>query len=282
MNEEEKIVCRSTRWFIFRAVVMVLMFSVFAALFYKDGSSGYRKKNEVFFLEKAFEAANNEFARMNESGTLTPEQWRAYAATQTVALPQDTSLLPSEMVIPQPWPAILQDYERMKPLQWNVLWREYTKQRGMDEDAPEEFFSARKIREQWVVFGVSLALALVAGFYLIRTLRRRISADHEAVTDQRGRRVPYRDLRVLDLRKWETKGLAFADYDGPQSGKGRLRIDGLTYGGFRPEEGQPAERLMQRVRSRFSGEIIEFVSTAPAAEPQEGAAAVEPDQPPGV
>jgi hypothetical protein len=254
---------------------MLLMFSVFAVLFYRDGSSGYRKKNEAIVLEKAFERANNDFARMNASGTLTPEQWRAYAAAQTVALPADTSLLPAEMKIPQPWPEILHDYERMKSLQWNVLWREYTKQRGMNEDTAEELYDARKIGEQWVVFWISLALALVAAFFLIRTLRRSITADGEAVIDQRGRRVPYGDMRVLDLRKWETKGLAFIDYDGPESGQGRLRIDGLTYGGFRPEDGQPAEQLMQRIKSRFSGEIVEFVSAAPAEDAPEADARAE-------
>jgi len=266
MSEAEKIVCRPTRWFTFRAAVMLLMFAVFAVLFYRDGSTGYRKKNEAFFLEKAFETANSEFARRNESGTLTPEQWRAYAARQTVALPKDTSVLPGDMKIPQPWPEILHDYDRMKSLQWNVLWREYTKQRGMNGETAEQPYDAPKIREQWVVFGFSLALALVAAFFLVRTLRRSISADDEAVTDQCGRRVPYADLRVLDLRKWETKGLAFIDFDGAESGKGRLRIDGLTYGGFKAEDGQPAERLMNRIKSRFSGEIVEFVSAVPGVE----------------
>jgi hypothetical protein len=72
---------------------------------------------------------------------------------------------------------------------------------------------------------------------------------------------------MLDLRKWETKGLAFIDYDGP-SGKGRLRIDGLTYGGFKKEQGEPAERLMRHIRARFSGEVLEYapVMSDPAAE----------------
>ncbi len=80
---------------------------------------------------------------------------------------------------------------------------------------------------------------------------------------QQGKRVPFTDFKTLDLRKWDTKGLAFIDYDGA-SGKGRIRIDGLTYGGFKKENDEPAERLMQRIRSRFSGEIIEY---APVADP---------------
>jgi hypothetical protein len=100
-------------------------------------------------------------------------------------------------------------------------------------------------------------LALVSVFFLLRTVRRSISVDGESVTDQTGKRVLFGDLKTLDLRKWETKGLAFINYDGA-AGKGRIRIDGLTYGGFKKENDEPAERLMRRIRSNFSGEIIEY------------------------
>jgi hypothetical protein len=268
MSDTRKIVCKPTRWFTFRAAVMLLMFGVFAVLFYYDGSTGYRKKNEAFYLHKSFEQAGVDFSDLLKKGDFSPELWRAYAAKKTVKLPEDRSVLPPAMPVPHPWPEILHDFQKMKDTQWNLLWREYTRSRGMDEETAEQPYDARKIREQWVVFWISLALALAAGFYLIRTLCRSISADDEAITDQRGRRVPYPDLRVLDLRKWETKGLAFIEYDGP-SGKGRLRIDGLTYGGFKAGDDQPAEQLMQRIKERFSGEIIEFTTAPGPEEPAE-------------
>jgi hypothetical protein len=263
MSEPETICCRPTRWFFFRALVMLLMFSVFAVLFFMDGATGYRKKNEVYYLHKAFQKANETFAKMNQDGALTPQDWQRYAASQVVELPADLTVLPAGFAVPMPWPDVLHDSERMKPLQWNILWREFTKTRGMDADAPEEPFDARKIKEQWVVFWVTLSLACTAAFFLVRTMRRSISADAEALTDQLGRRIPYADLKSLDLRKWETKGLAFIDFNGA-SGKGRIRIDGLTYGGFKTEEGEPAEKLVQFIRARFSGEIIEYATTAPA------------------
>jgi len=202
---------------------------------------------------------------MNQAGTLTPEAWQRYAATQTVDLPPDRSVLPSRLKVPMPWPEILHDYERMKPLQWNLLWREYTKNRAINESIPEEPFDARKINEQWVVFWICSALTLTIAFFLVRTLRRTICADPEAVTDQRGRRVPYADMKFLDLRKWDTKGLAFIAFDGA-SGSGRIRIDGLTYGGFKKDDGDPAERLMRLIRSHFCGELIEYAVVGPATE----------------
>jgi hypothetical protein len=155
-----------------------------------------------------------------------------------------------------PWPAILHDFDRMKPLQWNILWREYSKDRGLNASV-EEPYDAQKIKEQWIVFAICSVLAVVAAFFLLRTVNRSISADEEAVTDQKGKRIPFTDFKSLDLRKWDTKGLAFIDYEGT-SGKGRIRVDGLTYGGFKKENDEPAERLMRRIRSRFSGEIIEY------------------------
>ncbi|RPJ35532.1 MAG: hypothetical protein EHM17_02295 [Verrucomicrobiaceae bacterium] len=264
----DPIVCKPTPWFLFRALVILLMFGVFAVLFYIDGSTGYRKKNEVFYLHRAFQQASEEFAKRDTEGALTPAAWQEYAAAQAVKFPEDRSVLPAALELPVPWPEILHDYERMKPLQWKKLWLEYSKTRGFDAEPPEEPYDARKIGEQWVVFWACLALAIGSLFILVRTLGRKISADAEAITSQQGRRVPYAELKTLDLRKWETKGLAFIDYDGP-SGKGRIRIDGLTYGGFKKEQGEPAERLMDLIRSRFSGEVIEYAPLLATPEPDE-------------
>lgn len=263
MTAPATITCKPTPWFLFRAVVMLLLFGVFAVLFYRDGSTGYRKKNEIFYLHKTFEQASNKFLEAKAKGPLTPAEWKMYAAKQTVDFPDDRAVLPSALELPMPWPAILQDYAKMET-QWNLLWREYTKDRGLDATTPEEPYDAQKIKEQWIVFGGSALLSLVAAFFLIRTVRRSISVDGEALTTQLGQRIPFADLKSLDLRKWETKGLAFIEFDGP-SGKGTVRIDGLTYGGFKKENDEPAERLMHHLRERFSGEIIEY-TTVPEGE----------------
>jgi hypothetical protein len=268
MTTSETIICKPTPWFLFRAGVILTLFSVFGVLFYIDGSTGYRKKNENFYLHKTFQAANAKFAELNTKGALTAAEWQTFAAGQSVAYPSDPALLPADIKLPVAWPAILQDFERMKPLQWNLLWLDYTKERGLAADPPDEPYSMRKINEQWLVGGVCVVLASAAAFILLRTLRRSISVDSEAVTTQQGKRVPYTDLKKLDLRKWESKGLAFIEYDGP-SGKGRIRVDGLTYGGFKKEQDEPAERLMKQIRSHFSGEITEYVSTPATPTPAE-------------
>ncbi len=272
MNPLHTIVCKPTSWFLFRAIALLLMFGVFTVLFFMDASTGYRSKNLEFYLYQTFERATKDFSRLNADGDLSPEAWKSHAQAQHVAFPDDTSLLPAGTGLPMPWPRILHDFDRMKPLQWKMLWLEYSKGQGYDSEPSEEPYDAREITEQWVVFWICLVCSAVTVFFLVRTAFRTIRADADGVTSAGGLRVPYADLRMLDLRKWETKGLAFLDYDGA-SGKGRIRIDGLTYGGFNKEQGEPAERLMALIRANFSGEILEYAPLAAESGPADGSAA---------
>lgn len=259
MPPQLPIICKPTPWFLLRGVVVFLMFAVFAVLFYRDGTVGYRKKNETFYLHKGFEGAVADFQRMNASGGLTPEAWRNHASRQTVAFPNDASLLPAGLKQPVSWPGILLDYEKLRPMNVTKLWTEYSGQHQLDSKPPEHEYNAWKIREQWIAFWVCAVIAGVALFFLLRTLGRKITADENGIISQSGKSVAYGDLRTLDLRKWETKGLAFLDYSGP-SGSGKIRLDGLTYGGFGKDDGELAEQLMQAIRARFSGEVIEYTT----------------------
>lgn len=261
MTVQAPIVCKPTRWFFVRAFAMLGMFLVFTGWFYYDANIGYRSKNETFFTERAFHKAVADFTRLNRDGELTPESWRQHAAGQSIEFPEEEGILPVSLDLPAPWPELLHDHEKVKSLNPATLWREYTASRGWEISLPEDYYSSRKIRDQWVVFWICLGLSLAALFILIRTLGRSISADGEAITDVTGRRIPYTDLTRLDLRKWDTKGIAFADYNSA-GGSGRIRIDGLTYGGFRHEENQPAERLMEMLRANFSGELLEYAAAA--------------------
>ncbi len=258
MANPQPIECKPTAWFLCRATIIFLMFAVFTVLFYIDGSTGYRKKNQVYFLHNCFKVASDTFAEKNADRSLKAETWRTYAADQTVTFP-DQGILPAGLELPMKWPEILHSYERMKSLQWKQLWLEYSEAEELDSNPPEKVYDARAIREQWIFFWICGALALLALFFLIRTSRRRVIADDECLLTQDGRRVPYADMHRLDLRKWDNKGIAFVDYEG-SAGKGRARIDGLTYGGFKKEHEQPAERLMQLLRSKFSGELVEYTS----------------------
>jgi hypothetical protein len=260
MNTPEQIVCKPTPWFALRAVAMLVMFSVFAVLFYIDGTSGYRKKNLEFYLHATFQKASDTFSKMkNAGGGLTADGWKEFAKAQKVGLPDDPALVPAGTSLPMYWPEILTDYERMKPLQPHLLWQDYSGEMEMNKTPPEDSFDAGKIREQIIVFYVCLSLALITMFFLVRTMRRSIRADEAALTTATGKCIPYEAMKTLDLRKWDTKGIALIDFESP-SGTARARIDGLTYGGFKKEMDEPAERLMRKIRENFSGELIEYAA----------------------
>ncbi len=264
MNDKERIILRPTRWFLLRAGAMLVMFGVFAGWFLYDWKVGYRKKNLAYSLGNTFEDAGMEFEKLNGGGDLTPSGWERFVEGQKVDLPEDPALLPHGTPQPMPWPEILKDYGRMDDEGWHKLWLDYTAERHMPDkppehvDSPKFAFGAKKLREQAVMGGVCALFGLGAGFVLVRTMRRSLQADAEALTTQNGRRIEYERFDRLDKRKWKSKGLAYAWYeDGGKTSK--VRIDGLTYGGFRKEDDEPAERLMARLEANFSGELIDYV-----------------------
>jgi hypothetical protein len=267
----ERIVCKPTPWFLLRAAAMLLMFGVFSVLFFRDGKWGYREENLSYHVSKAFEQATNQFKEKKDQ--ITPADWRAYAATQKIDFlhtdketkkPVATPV-PEGTPVPMPWPEVLGDYEKMKASldqEPDTLFNDYRLQANLKKEAPEEVFPERKINEQWVVFGFCLVLALGALLMLLRTLGRRMAIDGQAFYPPSGGKFPFAELARLDLRKWDTKGLAFAWAKTPSGGERKLRIDGLTYGGFKKEDDEPAERLMRRLKENFSGELIEYETHA--------------------
>ena len=257
MSAPETIICKPTPWFMLRALVIFLMFGFLAAWFYMDGTTGYRKKNYEFYLHATFEKATSAFSKMQADAPLTPAAWRDFASKQTIDFPEDSSVLPAGTKLPMPWPEVLWDYDKVKTLQHNHLWTEYSEKHEHAIKPVEKPYDAGKIEEQIRVMYICLGIAAVSLFILIRTVRRTMSVDAENLKTPDGKTIPFSAIRVLDLRKWEGKGIAFIEYE-TSTGMKRTRVDGLTYGGFSLEKGEPAEALMRHIRKNFSGEIIEY------------------------
>ncbi len=57
---------------------------------------------------------------------LDPAEWKEFASAQTVGFPSDRDVVPKGLELPMPWPEILTDYDRVKPLQPHLLWQEYS------------------------------------------------------------------------------------------------------------------------------------------------------------
>lgn len=255
----DTLVCRPTRWFYQRAFGMLAMFTFLGGWFYKDATTGYRKENLAFVMYRTFSIAAQQLQEKQKAGVVTATQWRDYAADQSVLTGDDPSLLPVNTPQPMPWPEELGELDLLAKGHI-AAWEAFTGRMKWNRKAPEKFHEADSIREQWyVAYGLS-ALALYTLFILVRTSRRKICIEGDAILTQDGRRVALADLTRLDLRKWGTKGMAYAFYPERSGKEGRIRIDGLTYGGFQKEQGEPAEQLMQIIRQHFTGELVEYAS----------------------
>ena len=263
-SPQDTVVCKPTQWFILRVLAMLVMFSVFAVLFIQDGISGYREKNLQYFLHHTFNQAGTDFQGLQNGDASSEGDWKAFSGKKTCLFPEDAAtVLPKGTDLELPWPAILvEGYAVMKEKGGqngaNKLWEDYTSERGWPSKTEEHPYDAGDIKGQFVAAAVALALITFSLFILIRTLRRTIAADDEALYSQDGRRVLYSDMIRVDKRKWDTKGIALVYYkDGGEEKK--IKIDGMVYGQFKEENGAPAERLFSRVMEHFKGEVLEYV-----------------------
>lgn len=274
-------VCKPTKWFLWRAVAMLVMFSVFAILFLKDGLWGYKEENLHFFLKKSFDDAGMQFQKMQNGEGFDEAAWKNYASKQKVNFPDDAEVvLPSGTELSQTWPQALVDgfgvmQEKGAQPGAQKIWEDYTKDKSWDAEVAHEPYTAWKIQEQFVATGVAGLLIGVTLFFLIRTMRRKITADDEALHTQDGRSIPYTDMVRIDKRKWDTKGLALIHYNDGGEEK-QTKIDGMVYGQFNEEDGAPAEKLFSYVMERFKGEVIEYVDEDD--EPESDALAPDSDE----
>ena len=266
MSDQETIICRPTKWFLWRALAMLAMFGIFFVLFMKDWKVGYPKKNVVYYTYQAFEKAKAEFAKREKTGQ-SAAQWEQFAGSQKIPFPEEAGTLPTGVDLQAPWPAELLDYagykavfeaERNKAVP--PMWVAYSDQQGWDSAAPKKSYDQAKIREQ-LYFGIGAGvLSLVALFYLVRTKGRAMMVDGEAYYSPTGAKIRFDRIRRIDKRKWETKGLAYLTYEDEAARQQKAKIDGMVYGQFREEDGAPAEMLFQHVLRNFSGELIELES----------------------
>lgn len=260
-SEPLPIVCKATKWFKSRAALMFLVFLGVGVWFYVDGNTGYRKKNEVFYLNQNFERAESLFKeRTSGDQPLDAEGWQGFVSEQQFVFPDDADkVLPRDFDVDQSWPEELANYEQITESQ-NVVdaWEAYTARVGIGSKPGEKPYSVGDIEEQFWMAGLCAALAALVVFFFFRTTRREMVAGESTFSVPGKREAPYSAITKLDKRKWENKGLAFIYYD--QDGEEiKGRIDGFCYGGLKKDEGELAEKYLAVVESRMSGEIIEYV-----------------------
>ena len=266
--QSDTVECKPTMWFTGRAVIMALMFLGFGVYFYYDASIGYPQKNLEFFMHKAFVDAGAVFDREVSGKGASAGDWERIVLARTVDFPEGYEIPSGVNRNAVPWPDILADYSLMSTpgKGWSAAWQSYSGEKHYPIKPVDHPYDASKIFEQWVAGCICLALAMVALFFLVRTRGRKMSLNGKEVT---AAGVVFRvdDIARLDLRRWKLKGLAIATLK-PECGGARIRLDGLTYGGFRKEDSpHNAEDFMKALLSLYRGEIVDYEEIPDAGGP---------------
>lgn len=236
VDASASIVCRVTRWYFRRMGMLAGLLLVFGLVFLYDGVRGYPK---AVAMAKKKEWFTTEFLpsfdTAKKEGRL--EQWIADAKAN--GLPTGSEGEPPK-------------------------WVSYAAQNGWEEEP--KLYSDREIAEQfWFAYGC-FAGAVIVGIVVVRNRGKVLRGEADHWMTPEGVQIPYAQVFRIDKRKWEHKGLAYAWYRTNGAVEKRAVIDDLKYGG--------ADKILERLLSRFSGELIEKIS-----EPGSGESSPEELQP---
>jgi hypothetical protein len=217
------IICRVTRWYFRRMGMLSGLLLVFGLVFLYDGMRGYPKSVE---LAKKKEWFTTEFLPSFDSAKKEEklEQWITDAKSKGLPTGQEGE---------------------------PPRWVSYAAQNGWEEDP--KLYSQREIDEQfWFAYGC-MAAALITVAVLLKNRGKVLRGESDHWVTPEGVKILYSDVFRVDKRKWEHKGLAYAWHRSDGSEK-RAVIDDLKFGG--------ADKVLERLLVRFSGELIEKVSAS--------------------
>ena len=221
---------------------MGAMFVLFGAYFLYDGNVGYPKQVEIAKKKEWFD---KEFlATFDEAkGAGTLEQWMADAKAKG---------LPTGI-----------DGEPPK-------WVTYAAANGWPEEP--HMYTEREITEQFYFGYGCMVAALVVGVIVLLRKNTVLRAEADHLVTPAGVKVAYADVFRVDKRKWDKQALAYAWFrPGGEGKETRAVIDDLMYDG--------AGKVLDRLLSRFNGELIEKLALEEPVAPETPPSESSPDKP---
>ena len=257
---ENNIICKPTLDTFVRFGIVLTAFLGFGLYFFYDGFVGYRLSNEVYFSYQAFAKLGDEAAdTVNSTAWETKRLSTPLIESHTVN--NELVAVSEEQVYPLPSgceaalrsPAEACDYNAMNK-SWNDCWLQYSARKHFPAKPADHPYDTAAIREQWYAGGVCVFISALLLAFMLRTSRRVMALQGDTVTAA-GQQFNVADITRLDLRQWGKgfKGVAYATVKGK-----KIKLDGMTYGGFDPGKGEPAEAFMKALQARYQGEILEY------------------------
>lgn len=221
---------------------MGTMFVLFGAYFLYDGNVGYPKQVEIAKKKEWFD---KEFlATFDEAkGAGKLDQWMADAKAR--GLPTGTEGEPPK-------------------------WVTYAAANGWPEEP--HMYTEREIAEQFYFGYGCMIAALVVGVIVLLRKNTVLRAEADHLVTPEGVKVAFADVFRVDKRKWDKQALAYAWYKPGGEGKEtRAVIDDLMYDG--------AGKVLDRLLSRFNGELIEKLALDEPQAPESPPSESPPDKP---
>ena len=139
--------------------------------------------------------------------------------------------------------------------EWAVYGVVSSNQKGWKIKDPK-FHSNSEIQGQIII---AVCLWVGAFFVLVTAMinsKRELIADENNLVSEKGEVIPFESIFRIDTRKWAKKGLAYVFYNEDESTKKRAVVDDLKFPG--------ADMILDRLKSRISGEIIEAIEAIDA------------------
>lgn len=253
------ITCKPTADTFIRFGIVLAAFFGFGLYFFYDGAVGYRFENEVF-------ASYHAFAELGkEAETLSADRWAERTQAPLFKTEgEDVCAVVGEQRYPVAvsnrlyiFPAEAAQQEQMAK-GWSDCWAAYSKRMHFPIKPGEHGHDLSAIREQWFAGSGCMLISLIIAYLMVRT-KSRVMALHGDTVTAAGQTFKVADITRLDLRQWGTgfKGVAYATVNGT-----KVRMDGMTYGGFSKEKGEPAETFMKALLAQYKGEILEYEQQA--------------------
>ncbi len=135
-------------------------------------------------------------------------------------------------------------HKELKEAGRESAWPATAKRHGWDVTPPEKLHDEGDLMGQYVFGTVTLALGGCAIAWVAMCWKRTLRSDAEAVYGDTGVRVPFSEMRSVDRRKWDTKGIAVVLYE-RDGKKRRLVLDDYKYAG--------GEKILQEVEQYLEG-----------------------------
>lgn len=110
-------------------------------------------------------------------------------------------------------------------------WPEHARQQGWKAEAPEKRYDAASIKFQFVLGAVSTAVGLATLGWVAMCWRRVLKSEADAVWSDTGVRIPLTAMRSIDMKRWQSKGIATVLYEDGDGGTKKLLLDDYKYVG---------------------------------------------------